>query len=177
MRPPVRFQTARLDLRPVEATDAPAIFSTYAGQVAPTRFMNFVRHAGVADSEAFARRCVDAWASGQAFPWAVTHRALGQFMGVVELRASPPKAELGYIFGDAFWGQGFASEAASAVVDWTMTQDSIFRIWATCHPDNAGSAGVLRNLGLTYEATLANWEERPQLGERAGASDVYAWVR
>lgn len=177
MRAPETFQTDRLHLRPVGLADAEAIFRTYAGEVAPTRFMPFVRHRDIGDSLAFAERCEGCWASGSAFPWAVTETASGQFMGVVELRLSPPKADFGYIFGEPFWGRGFASEAASAVVAWAIAQPSIQRVWATCHPDNAPSAAVLRKVGLSYEATLARWESRPQLDEIAGPSDCYALTR
>lgn len=157
--------------------DAEAIFRTYAGEAAPTRFMPFERHRDLADSIAFAERCESCWASGSAFPWAVTETSSGRFMGVVELRLSPPRADFGYIFGEPFWGQGFASEAASVVVAWAIAQPSIHRVWATCHPGNTASAAVLRKAGLRYEATLANWEARPQLGEVAGPSDCYALTR
>lgn len=177
MRPPDEILTERLRLRPVRRTDAEAIFRTYAGLPAPTRFMTFETHRDVTDSLAFAQRCEDGWTSGAAFPWAVTDQASGTLMGVIELRLAPPKADFGYIFGDAFWGRGFAGEAARAVVDWTIDQPGIFRVWATCHPDNAGSAGVLRKAGLGLEARLANWETRPQLGEIAGPSDCYARIR
>jgi RimJ/RimL family protein N-acetyltransferase len=177
MRPPEEFLTERLRLRPVRRTDAKAIFRTYAGQDAPTRFMTFATHRDVADSLAFAERCEACWASGAAFPWAVTDKDAGTLMGVLELRLAPPKADFGYIFGEAFWGQGLASEAARAVVAWTIAQPAIFRVWATCHPGNAASAGVLRRAGLSHEARLTNWETRPQLGEVAGPSDCYALIK
>ena len=125
----------------------------------------------------FAQRCQKAWTSGSAFPWAIIDKPSGAFMGVIELRLSPPKADFGYILGQKFWGRGFATEAPSGVVAWVMTQPSIFRIWATCHPDNVASASVLRKVGLTLEATLANWEARPQLGEIAGPSHCYVLTK
>lgn len=177
MRPPDDILTERLRLRTVRRTDAEAIFRTYAGLPGPTRFMTFETHRDVADSLAFAQRCEACWASGAAFPWAVTDQASGTLMGVIELRLAPPKADFGYIFGEAFWGRGFASETARAVVAWAIAQRGIFRVWATCHPGNAASAGVLRKAGLSLEARLANWETRPQLGEVAGPSDVYALIK
>jgi RimJ/RimL family protein N-acetyltransferase len=96
---------------------------------------------------------------------------------VIELRLSPPKADFGYIFGEASWGRGFATEAVCTVVAWAIAQPPIFRVWATCHPDNAASAAVLRKAGLSHEATLENWEARPQLGELAGPSHFYARTR
>jgi ribosomal-protein-alanine N-acetyltransferase len=176
MRPPEILKTDRLQLRPVQTSDAPAIFA-YAGEAAPSRFMTFTRHTDISESEAFARRCQDCWTSGVAFPWAVVEKATGTLAGVIELRLAPPKADFGYILGEPFWGRGYASEAASAVVAWAIAQPGIFRVWATCHPDNAASAAVLRKAGLSYEATLSNWESRPQLSEAAGPSDCYALTK
>ncbi len=104
----------------------------------------------------------------------MTAKTTGAFLGAVELWVNPPKADFGYIFCERFWGQGFATEAVKPVVDWALAQPEIFRVWATCHPDNAGSANVLRKAGLTFEARLENWEARPQLGELAGASLAFA---
>jgi [ribosomal protein S5]-alanine N-acetyltransferase len=146
----------------------------YAGASAPTRFMPFARHRSVADSVGFAERCEAVWIAGAAYPWAVLEKATGRFLGVIELRLSPPRADFGYIFREDSWGQGFATEAASAVVGWAIAQPSIFRVWATCHPDNSASAAVLRKVGFIHEATLENWEARPQLNERAGPSHCYA---
>ena len=177
MRPPEELQTERLSLRPITRSDADALFRTYAGKALPTYFMPFKTHQHLAESIAFAVRCQDCWRSGTAFPWAVIETASGRMLGNVELKLSPPQASIGYIFGDAFWGQGFASEAASAVVAWAIAQPEIYRVWATCHPDNLGSAAVLRKAGLRHEATLANWEARPQLGEVAGPSHMYALIK
>ena len=115
--------------------------------------------------------------SGAAFPWAIVQKADDGLMGVIELRLSPPKGDFGYILGERFWGNGFATEAARAVVDWAFNQSGIFRVWATCHPDNVASAKVLKKAGLRLEATLANWEARPQLGELAGPSLSFARTR
>lgn len=139
--------------------------------------MTFGRHRDIAESVAFAERCEGCWKSGSAFPWAVIETSSGALAGVLELRLSPPKADFGYILGEPFWGRGLASEAASAVVAWAIAQPEIFRVWATCHPGNGASAAVLRKAGLSYEATLANWESRPQLGEIAGPSDCYALAK
>jgi [ribosomal protein S5]-alanine N-acetyltransferase len=167
MHPPTTFETERLHLRPVQRDDAKLIFQTYASGEEPTRYMDFPRHRALAESEAFAERCVQCWNSGSAFPWVIIGKQPVKFMGVIELRLSPPKADFGYIIGERFWGRGFATEAAKVIADWTMEQPSIHRLWATCHPENAASPRVLAKAGLMAEATLANWGARPQLGEVA----------
>ena len=171
---PTHIEIARLKLRPVALTDDAEIFRVYASRELATRFMPFTRHQALEDSRAFAHQCLDAWMLGSAFPWAVTRKETGHLMGVIELRLQPLKADFGFILGEAYWRQGIATEAARAVVDWAKAQHSIFRVWATCHPANAASAAVLMKAGLSFEATLSNWEARPQLREKAGTSHCYA---
>ena len=108
------------------------------------------------------RQEVPSWQSGTAYPWAVVLRSTDQFLGVIELRIHPPKADFGYIFCEEFWGLGFATGGGQCVVDWALTQPEIFRVWATCDPDNTASARVLAKAGLKLEARLENWEARPQ---------------
>ena len=177
MRAPAILTTDRLKLRPVEVADAQAIFDTYASCEAATRFMPFARQRELAESIAFAERCARGWQDGSAYPWAITDIKSGQFLGVIEIRLSPPKADFGYIIGEAFWDRGYTTEAARAVVEWATTQPDIHRIWATCHPDNHASAAVLRKAGLSFEATLTHWENRPQLEETAGTSLLFSWLR
>jgi RimJ/RimL family protein N-acetyltransferase len=176
LRAPETLTTTRLALRPIGAADTSSIF-TYASDPDATRFMNWPCHRALAESETFARRCVTCWQDGSAFPWALVLRESGDVVGAIELRTRPPKADFGYILRRAFWRQGFASEAASAVVAWAMAQPAIYRVWATCHPDNIASARVLEKAGLRPEGRLARWEPRPNLGGAAGGSLVYAVTR
>jgi ribosomal-protein-alanine N-acetyltransferase len=177
MRPPSHFETARLQFAPVALRDASAIFEGYARHSGPTRYMNWVRHQSLSESEAYAARCVRCWESGSAFPWALRKKGEGDYVGTIELRIAPPKADFGYILSEWAWGRGYATEAASAVVGWALEQTSIFRVWATCHPDNRASIRVLEKAGLRYETRLENWEARPQAGQLAGPSIVYALIK
>ena len=147
MRQPEFIETRRLSLRPVLESDAPEIFD-YAGGARTTHFMTFARHRKLAESVAFARRCAACWSAGSAFPWTIVRKSHNDLAGVIELRLAPPKADFGYILREAFWSAGFASEAATAIVDWVLAQPAIHRVWATCHPDNLASARVLTKAGL-----------------------------
>lgn len=151
--------------------DAENIFNGYANSLAATRYMVWPRQTSLADG-GLATRSASCWQNGPAYPWAVIQRSTDQFLGVIELRINP-KADFGYIFCEEFWGAGFATEVVQCVVDWTLAQPEIFRVWATCSPDNTASARVLAKVGLKLEARLENWEARPQLGLLAGPSLVY----
>jgi RimJ/RimL family protein N-acetyltransferase len=71
--------------------------------------------------------------------------------------AAPPgtrvavERELGYVFDSAVWGNGYASEAAGAVLRYAREHLNIARIISIIHPENAASLGVARKLGLERE--------------------------
>lgn len=58
--------------------------------------------------------------------------------------------ELGFQLRVAFWGRGFAREAAAAVVARAFTTLGIAALYAGHHPDNQASGGVLTHLGFRY---------------------------
>ena len=76
------------------------------------------------------------------------------------LRENDSVRMLGYALGEAFWGQGFMTEAADAVVTYGFEEMHLDLISATCYPFNLRSKRVLEKLGFRYEGTLALAEKR-----------------
>ncbi len=62
--------------------------------------------------------------------------------------------DIGYVFRRDVWGQGYATEAARAVLDYGFRRLKLHRIWATCDVKNKGSARVLEKIGMTREGRL-----------------------
>ncbi len=58
-------------------------------------------------------------------------------------------AEVGYGIEDNSRGQGLATEATRACVQWALEQDGIQAVQATTFPWHVASLGVIRKLGMT----------------------------
>lgn len=58
--------------------------------------------------------------------------------------------DIGFAFVPAAWSQGYASEAAAAVMNYGRNVLGIRRIVAVVSPHNTGSIRVLEKLGLRY---------------------------
>jgi RimJ/RimL family protein N-acetyltransferase len=58
---------------------------------------------------------------------------------------------IGYCLNRQFWGQGYATETARALLEFGFNKLNLHRIFATCDPANAASRHVLDKIGLTYE--------------------------
>lgn len=61
------------------------------------------------------------------------------------------RAELGYWIGVPFWGKGYATEAARAVVHYGFEQFKLNRILAAHFKGNEASGSVLRKIGMKHE--------------------------
>lgn len=67
---------------------------------------------------------------------------------------SPGQGEIGYCYNPLYWGRGYAAEAAAALLRFGFHELGLHRIFATCRPDNTGSARVMQKLGMKYEGHL-----------------------
>jgi [ribosomal protein S5]-alanine N-acetyltransferase len=85
---------------------------------------------------------------------AITLRATGELIGWIGFgQASPAKSEFGEIdFGYAilpvYWGQGYATEALSATVDFIFNHIHATQIFGECNVANPASARVMEKVGL-----------------------------
>ena len=66
-------------------------------------------------------------------------------------RAGLEEVDIGYAFLPQGRGQGFAIEAAQAILDHALTTIGIKRIVAISDPDNVASTRVLEAIGMRFE--------------------------
>jgi len=97
--------------------------------------------------------------------FAVTLRDPSAFVGCVGLhvKADHDHAELGYWIGVPYWGHGYATEAAGAVLRFGFETLPLNRIFAMHFSRNPASGRVLQKLGMRHEGTLRQhlkkWDE------------------
>ncbi len=86
--------------------------------------------------------------------WAVEEKETGRLVGGVGafFREESTVMELGWNTYRAFWGQGFANEAAAAALQYAFETRREPKVRALIAAANASSLGVGRRLGLAYEA-------------------------
>lgn len=177
LSPPPGLETARLRLRPPRPDDASEIFARYAQDAEVTRYLTWRPHKSVETVQEFLRSLLALREQGAVLPWVVERRADGQLLGVTDLRLQGSRAEIGYALARDAWGQGFASEAARALVEWALTQPGLYRVWAVCDVDNRASARVLEKAGMVREGLLRRWNVHPNVGDEPRDCWCYARVR
>jgi len=82
--------------------------------------------------------------------YAITNSETGRLMGMgaVENRSRFGGLEIGYWLGKPYWGKGFATEAASALVDLAFRVTETDKVLAACRTNNPASRKVLQKQGF-----------------------------
>lgn len=91
------------------------------------------------------------------FQFVLTLKETGQLIGNCGVRrdsATAYEGEIGYELDPTFWGRGYATEAARAILGFGFSQMNLHRISAWCVAENVGSARVLEKLGMQLEGRL-----------------------
>jgi ribosomal-protein-alanine N-acetyltransferase len=153
MDPQPTLETERLRLRPLEMSDAPRV-QELAGEHAVAALTTNIPHPylrGMAERWITIHR--QHFARGELATFAIVLLENDTFIGAVSLHFdnAHERAELGYWIGLPYWGRGYCTEAARAVVRYGFEQRTLHRI-SSCHfGDNTRSARVLQKLGMTEE--------------------------
>ena len=85
--------------------------------------------------------------------WPIFLLATGEYAGCCGLRPYKSEegiCEIGVHLRKAFWGQGYAPEAARAVVEYAFHTLGVKALFAGHNPGNAASRRVLEKLGFRY---------------------------
>jgi len=153
--------TERLSLTPLRPGDADEL----AEVLADPRLHEFI--GGRPDTVEELRARHAAMLAGPGRPdevwrnWVVRRRADAQPVGTVQAtlyrRQAGWRADVAWVVGVAYQGQGYAAEAAGALVAWLADRD-VGEVVAHIHPDHAASAGVARRAGLRPTAELVDGE-------------------
>ena len=145
-------------LRPLEPGDLDAVHALISR-------MDVVRHmllplCSREESEKFLR---DSLLESPSEPWRSIVRAISEdprgdlvgLCGVVILRGAE-EGEIWYLVEPESWGKGIATGAARRLLDFGFGELELHRIWATCLPENPGSARVLEKAGMRKEGFLVD---------------------
>lgn len=109
----------------------------------------------------------------------IRRRSDGRLCGGIGLHPENQhqRAELGYWIGVPFWGNGYATEAALAVVRYGFEVLKFNRIFAAHFAGNDASGRVLQKVGMQYEGrmpqAIRKWDKFVDLERYAILRDHY----
>jgi RimJ/RimL family protein N-acetyltransferase len=147
------LETERLALRELTAGDAEFVLELLNDPA----FIRYIADRGVRTLEQAREYILDgpvaSYARNGFGLWLAVLKAGGTPAGICGLlrREGLQDVDVGYAFLPRYRGQGYAFEAAAAVLDYGRQALGLRRIVAIVSPDNARSIRLLEKLGLQFE--------------------------
>ena len=148
--PEIMLETDRLLLRPWRVSEAAAQRQMWAERdprVPPHRRIDANGRPTVADFEQAIRAADPSPVRLLAVERKSNDGPVG-YCGLVDSGRGAEKPELAFEFLRRFWGNGYATEASWAVLDWARSS-GFERLWATVWEWNTASRRVLAKVGFT----------------------------
>ena len=151
----ILFETPRLLVRQLAPNDLDALFAIFSDPIV-TRWTG--------DGSPLTREQCMRWieisqrnyATKGFGASAVVERASGAMIGLCGIVYAPGSSEpeIIYMFGQPWWGQGYAGEVVPAMLRYGTEQCGLPRVRATIAPENVASQRVAARAGMRYDGEI-----------------------
>lgn len=148
------IKTDRLLLRAFKTSDTDEIFSTWTSDERVAQYTSWYAHKNVDDTRAYVEYIVNQ-NSLTNYNWII--ESDNKIIGSICVCYSDEALEIagiGYTLGYEYWGKGYTTEAARAVLRFLFETVNYRKIIAGCDSENIGSSKVMEKLGMKREAIL-----------------------
>ncbi|MDL2186998.1 GNAT family protein [Pseudomonas sp. ChxA] len=151
-----QLSTPRLLLRALEMDQAEVLFGLVNEPVIADNTANIPSPYTLEIAQSFIAGAAEKYRTGELLNLGMHVRETGELIGMISLRVSVRHhaGHLGYWVGAHARNQGYAAEAASAVMDFGFTELGLQRVGSQCFGRNKESARVMQKIGLRYEGCL-----------------------
>ena len=99
--------------------------------------------------------------------WATVHKESGKFIGRCGLLpwdiGEQQEVEVAYTIAREYWGQGLATEAAQAILNYGFEKLHLTRLVSLIEPENIASQRVAEKIGMAFERRVEEGEYTPFL--------------
>lgn len=148
------LETARLSLRPFRSDDAPTLRRLVSDWVIARTTLSIPHPYPAGLAETWIATHEGLRAAGREYIFAVVRRADDILVGCVSLRPDAELDTIGYWIGRPYWGCGYATEAARALVRFAFDVVGLEQVTATHLVGNPASGRVMQKIGMRRVGAL-----------------------
>ena len=141
------IKTDRLLLRPLGSEYLLSV-NEYSTDPDNARYMVFLPRENLEETAAFLKNVDAEWEKENPAFWEFAILHAGKHIGAVSVYFQGAAGELGWILNKKYWGNGFALEAAKAVIDFAVREKETTHFIAHCDTANTASCRVMEKLGM-----------------------------
>lgn len=156
-----RLDTPRLVLRRFVPEDLESFYQHCLSDNQVWRWTSYPQMEGIWEAQSKAGLFTPNWFAAYERPdrysWAIAEKPEGPAIGRVfgmHPNDRTQEVELAYELGQAFWGQGYMTEAVRAVLRFFFEDVGFFRVHAYHADQNPASGRVMQKCGMRYEGIM-----------------------
>ncbi|MDG4850674.1 GNAT family N-acetyltransferase [Peribacillus frigoritolerans] len=110
----------------------------------------------IEDALSWIEHHLDNFYANKSYEFAITDKESGKLYGAIALSNNQKfnNGEIAYWIGKKFWGNGYATEAAQAILHFAFEEKQYHKVFARYFNSNPASGRVMQKLGLKKEGIL-----------------------
>ncbi|MCI1615892.1 GNAT family N-acetyltransferase [Heyndrickxia oleronia] len=148
-----RISTERLVLRLFQKSDAVAVTKLCNNYNIYKNTLYLPYPYTLEDALTWIGHHLDHFNADKSYEFAITDKENGRVYGAIALSNNKKfnNGELAYWIGEEFWGNGYATEAAQAILRFAFDEKKYHKVFARYFHSNLASGRVMQKLGMKKE--------------------------
>jgi len=149
--------TERLFLRPYELSDAQRVSELCNNYNIYRSTLSLPHPYPVESALAWIPTHEENFKNDRCYEFAIADKATGELYGAIGLsnHQNNKNGEIGYWIGEEYWGNGYATEALKAIIDFAFSEKGYHKVWGRLFAANPASGKVMQKAGMVKEGVLA----------------------
>lgn len=147
------IETDRLILREMKKSDARDMYE-YSSNPMTSEFLLWDVHKDLDFTQDFINYVISKYKVGEYNDWALEHKEDKKMIGTcgfTRIDEDNRVAEIGYVLNPDYWGEGLATEAVEAVLNFAFDTMNMHRVEAKFMFGNDASLAVMKKVGMKFE--------------------------
>lgn len=152
-----QLETDKLILRKVMAADAQAAYRNWCSSENVTKYVAWEKHQDVEVTKKLYSLWEEEYQDPKTFRWIVELKESHEVIGTIDCSKkfiNFGTCEIGYCYGEKFWGKGYGTEALKRVIKFLFEEADADLVCAEHMSLNPASGKVMAKAGLKYETIL-----------------------
>ena len=125
------FEIDRLICRRFKPEDYEDMFTNWAAKLNIQLEYGEPVYTTIPEVKELLEKYIDGYKDSDFYRWAITEKSIGQNIGQIafcRVYSDCRTAEIEYCIGEPFWGNGYAGEALSALIDFTFKHTDFVKL-------------------------------------------------
>lgn len=153
-----QIETERLILRKLTVNDAEEAYNNWCSSYNVSKYVMWKKHKNVEETKKLFKMWEKEYNDLTTFRWIVELKDTNEIIGTIDVASKRylpfGTCEIGYCYGEKFWGKGYGTEALKAVIKYLFEECDAEVIYADFMKNNPGSGKVMEKSGMTFEGYL-----------------------